>query len=110
MKYKCTCLNGGGKWSTMQEKITYVLQVTDKSARGTTLCGKVCQWLATGWWFSLGPLVSYTNKTDITKILLKEALSFTSQKNKSNIPYVNELLTYVNELLTYVNELITYAN
>ena len=27
-----------------------------------TLCDKVCQWLATGWWFSLGILVSSTNK------------------------------------------------
>jgi hypothetical protein len=27
----------------------------------TTLCDKVCQWLATGWWFSA---VSFTNKTD----------------------------------------------
>jgi hypothetical protein len=43
-------------------------------SRCTTLCDKVCQWLATGWWFSLGPPVSSTNKTDhheITAILLK---------------------------------------
>jgi hypothetical protein len=26
----------------------------------TTLCDKVCQWLAAGWWFSLGALVSFT--------------------------------------------------
>ena len=41
----------------------------------TTLCDKVCQWLATGLWFSL---VSSTNKTDrhdITEILLKVALN-----------------------------------
>jgi hypothetical protein len=31
-------------------------------ARCTTLCDKVCQWLATGRWFSLGPPVSSTNK------------------------------------------------
>ena len=34
----------------------------------------VCQWLATGWWFSAGTPVSSTNKTDchdITEILLK---------------------------------------
>jgi hypothetical protein len=30
----------------------------------TTLCDKVCQWLATGQWFSSGTLVSSTNKTD----------------------------------------------
>jgi hypothetical protein len=42
--------------------------------RCTTLCDKVCQWLATGRWFSPGPPVSSTNKTDrydITEILLK---------------------------------------
>jgi len=41
----------------------------------TTLCDKVCQWLATGRWFSL---VSSTNKTDlhdITEILLKVTLN-----------------------------------
>ena len=31
----------------------------------TTLCDKVCQWLATGQWFSLGTPVSSTNKTDV---------------------------------------------
>jgi len=43
--------------------------------RCTTLCDKVCQWLATGRWFSP---VSSTNKTDRhdkTEILLKVALS-----------------------------------
>jgi hypothetical protein len=38
------------------------------------LCDKVCQWLAAGLWFSLGTLVSSTNKTDhhnITEILLR---------------------------------------
>jgi len=37
----------------------------------TTLCDKVCQWLATDRWFSLGTPVSSTNKTgchDITEI------------------------------------------
>ena len=39
----------------------------------TILCDKVCQWLATGWWFSWGTPVSSTNKTychDIIEILL----------------------------------------
>jgi len=31
----------------------------------TTLCDKVCQWLATGRWFSPGTPVSSTNETDI---------------------------------------------
>jgi hypothetical protein len=40
----------------------------------TTLCDKVCQWLAAGRWFSPGTLVSNSNKTDhhdIIEILLK---------------------------------------
>ena len=43
----------------------------------TTFCDRVCQWLATGLWFSPGTPVSSTNKTnrhDITEILLKVAL------------------------------------
>ena len=46
--------------------------------RCTTLCDKVCQWLATGRWFSPCTPVSSTNKTDrhdITGILLKVALN-----------------------------------
>ena len=44
----------------------------------TTLCNKVCQWLAAGRWFSLGTPVSSTNKTDnhdIIEIFLKMALN-----------------------------------
>ena len=43
----------------------------------TTLCDKVCQWLAAGLWFSPGTPVSSTNKTDhhdIAEILVKVAL------------------------------------
>jgi hypothetical protein len=39
---------------------------------------KVCQWLATCWWFSPGTLISSTNKTnrlDIAEILSKVALN-----------------------------------
>jgi hypothetical protein len=44
----------------------------------TILCDKVCQWFATGWWFSPGTPVSSTNKTDchdIIEILLEVALN-----------------------------------
>ena len=44
----------------------------------TTLCDKVCQWLAIGPWFSPGTPVSSTNITDrydIAEILLKVALN-----------------------------------
>ena len=54
-------------------------------AKCTTLCDKVCQWLPTGRWFSPGPPVSSTNKTDlhdITEIFLKVALSTIKQINK----------------------------
>ena len=48
----------------------------------TTLCDKVCQLLATDRWFSLGTLVSSTNKSDRygrTEILLKVALNTINQ-------------------------------
>jgi hypothetical protein len=56
---------------------------------GGTLCDKICQWLATGWWFSPGTPVSSTNKTDrydIAEILFKEkelmgVLFFSENKN-----------------------------
>jgi hypothetical protein len=54
-------------------------------ARCTILFDKVCQSLATGLWFSLGPPVSSTNKTDhhdITEILLKVVLNTIKQTNK----------------------------
>jgi hypothetical protein len=47
-------------------------------ARCTALCDKVCQWPATGRWFSPSTPVSSTNKNDrhdITEILLKVALN-----------------------------------
>ena len=60
-------------------------------ARCTTLCDKVCQWLATCRWFSSGLPVSPTNKTDrhdITEILLKVALSTIKQTNKHQYPFL----------------------
>ena len=51
----------------------------------TTLSDEICQWLATGRWFSPSTQVSSTNKTDrhdITEILLKVALNTIKQTNK----------------------------
>ena len=51
----------------------------------TTLYDKVCQWLATCWWFSPGTLVSLTSKTDchdITETLLKVALNTINQTSR----------------------------
>ena len=57
-----------------------------RSGRGVQhLCDKVCQWLAAGQWFSLGPPISSTNKIgrhDINEILLKVALNTTKETNK----------------------------
>jgi hypothetical protein len=44
----------------------------------TTVCDKVCQWLAAALWFSPDTPVSSTNKTDhhdVIEILLKVALN-----------------------------------
>jgi hypothetical protein len=57
----------------------------------TTLCDKVCQWLATGRWFSPGPPVYFTNHTDrhdITEILLKVVLN--TNKQTKPILYTGE--------------------
>ena len=56
--------------------------------RCTASCDKVCQWLLTGWWFSLGPQVSSTNKNVchyIAEILLKVALNTIKQTNKQTV-------------------------
>ena len=57
--------------------------------RCTTLCDKVYQWLATGRWFSAGPLVSSINKTDrhdIAEILLKVTLNTIKQTSEQTYP------------------------
>jgi hypothetical protein len=69
----------------LQPIITNVMRSNHDQGEATTWCGKVCQWLSTGRWFSLGSPVSSTNKTDhqdITEILLKVALNTNKQTNK----------------------------
>jgi hypothetical protein len=39
-------------------------EVFESHSGDTSLCDKVCQWLATSLWFSPGTPVSSTNKTD----------------------------------------------
>ena len=59
-------------------KLWVRIPVTWRGVLDATLCDKFCQWLAAGLWFSRGPPVSSTNKTDhydITEILLNVALS-----------------------------------
>ena len=74
-----------------------------------TLCDKVCQWHATGGWFSLGTPVSLTNKTDlhdITEILLKVALNtitlmpITIYMHYTEIEAMNVLVFFVQQRTT----------
>jgi len=60
-------------WNQCLSSLMLWVRISTRT-RCTTLCDKVCQWLATGRWFSSGPLVSSTNQTDrhdIAEILLK---------------------------------------
>jgi hypothetical protein len=61
----------------------------------TTLCDKVYQWLAAGWWFSLGTSVSSTNKTDRHNITdsLGSVLSIFSTRNCVSVVF--EPTTYI---------------
>jgi hypothetical protein len=69
-----------------------------------TLCDKVCQWLMTGRWFSPGPPVSSTNKTDcyiVAEILLKVVLNTIKQtRNNMNVSQQGRLsnFTFMHQL------------
>jgi hypothetical protein len=63
--------------------------------RYTALFDKSCQWLATGWWFSLDPPVSSPNKIDrhdITEILLKVAFNTIKQASKRQTDHIHDHL------------------
>jgi hypothetical protein len=57
-----------------------------------TLCDKVCEWLATGQWFS--PVSSFikTDHHDITEILLKVALNTINQSTIYIIQHISPML------------------
>jgi hypothetical protein len=77
-------------------------------ARCTTLCDKVCQWLATGQWFSQGTPVSSINKTDrhdITEILLKVALNTNKQTT-----YINKMEKPISSVPNKKVNLIFFLN
>jgi hypothetical protein len=64
----------------------------------TTLCDKICQWLATGRWFSPDPPVSSINKTDIhdiAVILLKVALNTINLAITLNISCATTIYWYL---------------
>ena len=86
-------------------------------ARCRTLYDKVCQWLATGQWFSPCPPVSSTNKTDLhdtTGILLKVALNTTKQTNNTLIrngwPMVSRSKSHNSRLRRGLNECLVFVD
>ena len=77
--------------------VVYIISSSWRGILDTTSCDKVCQWLATGRWFSLGTLVFSTNKTDrhdLTEILLKVALNtiILNPQNLSKVTFQNNIL------------------
>ena len=67
-----------------------------KSVHGVldvTLCDKVYQWLATGWWFSLGTLVSSTNKTERYNWNIVES-GVKNHKPNQTINKTNQITSY----------------
>ena len=77
-------------------------------ARCTALCDKVCQWLATGRWFSQDPLVSSTNKTDRHDIIKSpkqhlETFCFCSVSSSSFLP--SFLPSFLSFFLSVTHEL-----
>jgi hypothetical protein len=72
-------------------------------ARSTTLCDKVCQWFATGRWFSSYSPVSSINKTDrhnMTEILLN-----TIKPNQAN---QNILIHFTCYWSVFISSVIKY--
>ena len=55
----------------------------------------VCQWLATGRWFSSGIPVFYTNKTDIAEIFSKVALNIINKNNLNNPLILDSMQGYL---------------
>jgi hypothetical protein len=77
-----------------------------QSVLDITLCDKVCQWLATGRWFSLSTPVFSTNKTDhqdITEILLKVAFNTIKQTSQLYFRYVLYLTAEMLKLYLHMN-------
>jgi hypothetical protein len=72
---------------------SFVCLLTSIRARCTTLCDKVCQWLATGRWFSPYPPVSSTNKTDRYDII--EMFSWVEKSKCINIYFTNVSIIYI---------------
>ena len=60
----CPWLYGSWIYNYLCNQCLSPLMLWVRTPFDTTFCDKVCQWPATGRWFSLGIPVSFTNKTD----------------------------------------------
>jgi hypothetical protein len=88
LHYFFVCEN---KWNKIYFPVVFEIR-SWQGVLETTLCDKVCQWLAKGQWFSTGTQVSSTNKTDphdITEILLKMALNTITLNLQSCFAIIN---------------------
>ena len=81
----CNKLGSSLSWSNdswinnyLCNQCIWPLTLRVRTSLDITLCDKVCQWLAAGWWFPLGTSVSCTNKTDRHDITI-----FASQRLRS---------------------------
>ena len=70
-------------WWYMSILTLWVRITLRRGVLDTTLCDQVCQWLATGLWFSPGTLVSSTNKTDRHNITESGV-----KPNQTNMKYI----------------------
>ena len=67
--------------------------------RCTTLCDKVCQWLATGRWFSRGPLVSSTKNEILLKVVLYTVKAVSSNPAHSEVYLIQHyVIKFVSDL------------
>jgi hypothetical protein len=73
----------------------------------TTLCNKVCQWLAAGWWFSVGSSTNPADRHDITEILLKVALN-TINQTKPLLHY--KVNNHCKHRILFNNKFVIYLN
>jgi hypothetical protein len=79
----------------------------------TILCDKVCQWLATGRWFSPGTPVSSTNKTDhhnVSEILLKVVLNTITWRLKCNALELDNILKKSNFCFANFQMFLSHKN
>ena len=77
----------------------------------TTLCNKVCQWLTTGWWFSLGTLSSFLHQKNSPQIYNWNIVDSGIKHHKPNhiihsYQKYNNLSVHMGLVLVYIQVII----